>query len=50
MERKRWVRAARNVGNDWRANVLDADLIMADDYEEMRRKMKADVHSLHEAL
>lgn len=29
MERKRWVRAARAVGNDWRRSVLDADLIMA---------------------
>lgn len=35
MERKRWVRTARNVGNDWRTSVLDADLIILDDYEEM---------------
>ncbi len=33
VERKRRVRAARNVGNDWRTSVRDADLIMIEDWK-----------------
>ena len=36
MERKRWVLAARNVGNDWRTSIHDANLIMAGEWKSKK--------------